>query len=674
MRLFIFFLALYIGVNAFSIPVICGILLLTLLVFAYKRFQRKRLLTIGLVTFLAGVGMFLSNSYRIFDIQKSEYKSIVSEVKDNYFLVNSGLEKFYVYEKDNQKEVGDILLIKGKKSPINFEVLESSFDFNSYLNKKGVHYELKADSILVLFSNPIKINSYKKNFLSKFDEHSRSLVKSILFASYEDGEVTGLLSSLHLVRLLSSSGIYLFLLSKFLTFLFSFFLKEKWAKGTSIFLLLVYGVFTYPKFIVIKFLALAILRWINDYLLKKKFKYLEIVSFLGIILLFINPYLGLGDSFFLSFYIPIFIYFFNASFSNLKKRRKRLFSLISIQIIFVPFILSYYHEISPLAPLFQTFFLPLTVILFILSMTSLIGIPIYNGISSFSFGLERIFKTFSPLLIKIYAPMMDIHVAFIYEVVFLLLIYFLSIRFKPIYKVILTGLITISTLYLVPIKNFVLASISFINVGQGDATLINVGSTTVLIDTGGSYKMDIATDVLIPYLKKERIYDIDLLITTHEDFDHSGGVYSLTHNFKVKQYVTDYKVFPIKIGNMTITNYNIYPELWKEDNDKSLVLGFNLMNTSVLVMGDAPKKIENKIIENSSLSCDILKVGHHGSNTSSGDSFIKAISPKVAIISCGRNNRYGHPHKEVINILNKYHVQIRRTDIEGTIKYSFFKP
>ena len=87
-------------------------------------------------------------------------------------------------------------------------------------------------------------------------------------------------------------------------------------------------------------------------------------------------------------------------------------------------------------------------------------------------------------------------------------------------------------------------------------------------------------------------------------------------------------------------------------------------------MGDAPKEIEYKIIEDYKfINCDILKVGHHGSNTSTSDAFIKYLKPKEAIISCGKNNKYGHPHKETVSTLKSNNVSIRRTDKEGTINY-----
>ena len=110
-----------------------------------------------------------------------------------------------------------------------------------------------------------------------------------------------------------------------------------------------------------------------------------------------------------------------------------------------------------------------------------------------------------------------------------------------------------------------------------------------------------------------------------------------------------------------------------EDNEKSLVIGFHNANKDFVIMGDAPISIEKEIIKHhSNVPCDILKVGHHGSNTSSSEEWIKYLTPEEAIISCGKNNKYKHPHKEVVNLLNKYKIKIHRTDLEGTIVYKQF--
>ena len=98
-----------------------------------------------------------------------------------------------------------------------------------------------------------------------------------------------------------------------------------------------------------------------------------------------------------------------------------------------------------------------------------------------------------------------------------------------------------------------------------------------------------------------------------------------------------------------------------------------MCNKDFLIMGDAPMWVEKKIIkDHPSLSCDILKVGHHGSDTSTCEEWLNHLHPKEAIISCGKNNRFGHPSSSVVSLLNKHHITIRRTDKEGTIVYKKF--
>ena len=159
-----------------------------------------------------------------------------------------------------------------------------------------------------------------------------------------------------------------------------------------------------------------------------------------------------------------------------------------------------------------------------------------------------------------------------------------------------------------------------------------------------------------------------MVIITHYDYDHYGALDDLKKTYKVNQ-VYDYSSsFPVQLGDITFNNYNYYGQDREEENDKSLVIGFNTCNKDFLIMGDAPTYIEKQIMKNErSIPCDILRVGHHGSNTSTSEEWIKFTSPEVAVISVGKNNKFGHPNKEVINVLNKYKISIRRTDLEGTI-------
>ena len=230
--------------------------------------------------------------------------------------------------------------------------------------------------------------------------------------------------------------------------------------------------------------------------------------------------------------------------------------------------------------------------------------------------------------------------------------------------------IVIFALYCLPIKNAITEEVSFVNVGQGDCCLIRDGNNTVLMDTGGLTYKDLATSSLIPYFKSKRLYKIDAVILSHEDYDHSGALESLERNFKVGNVYRSYQSFPLKIGEIEFKNYNVFYENTNDDNENSLVVGFSLLNKHFLITGDAPIEIENKIMEEfPNIPCDILKVGHHGSDTSTCAEFIEKVTPEEAIISVGKKNKYGHPSDSVQVRLDRYGVKIRRTDLEGSITY-----
>ena len=659
------FLSLFLGLNI-RYSLILGIIgILVLLIFVFRRFNKK-VASISLVFFLFGVGISFIN----IDIHKNEYQGMVVEVKDNYFVFSSSLEKMYVYEPDHFHEIGDILYIVGYKKELDFVHLESEFDFKDYLNKKGIRYQLEYKTIEVKYYNFIKVNYLRKKFLSNFDENTASVVSGLLFGVSKNSDYIDLGRDMQIVRLISSTGIYLSLIYKIINFFISkVFKRKRINEPVSVLLLTPLLIFSFPKFAVCKFFALKGLRFINCGLLKNRFSYLDILSISAIIFLILDPNLVRQDSFILCYSIPIIYLYINGSFHMKKRWAKGAFALISIYLLCLPILIKYYSEIAILSPLIQILFAPLFSFLYLLSLLSFIGTPIYGFVSNYTsliYNWLNSLGKFNPVVFT--GSISEIGIV-LYEIIFLTCLYFLSIKLKPLSKVSILVYSCFVLYFIIPFQAFK-EYVSFINVGQGDSTLICYKSTTILIDTGGSKSKDVATEVLIPYFKKQQIYKIDLLITTHDDFDHSGAVTSLMNNFNVSSYITDYQAFPLTINNVTLTNYNVYPSLWSEKNDRSLVIGFNINRKDYLVMGDAPIKIENAIMnDNKYIPCDILKVGHHGSKTSTSEKFIKFLRPKIGVISCGKNNMYHHPHNEVIAILNKYQVEIRRTDLESTITF-----
>lgn len=666
MILLLLFICFWIGLGWRYSWIIFAILAVALIIFLWRRFSKK-IAIIGLSIFLIGFGISWIN----ISFKQETYSGFVVESKDNYFILSSKCERLYVKAKENTYEIGDYLAIKGEKKELDFSVTESAFDFEEYLNKKGIRYELTYSNINVKFSNFIRMKQYKHWFLSQFDDDAKGVVSSILFSQEIDSETIGIVDDLHMARLASASGIYIYAFIAVLEYFLEKKIKEKWTKLISLGLLSFYFIFTFPRFAVLKILVISVMRWFNNYIFKKKISYPALLALSGFLFLTFDYHLAYQDGFILGYLMPILFIFIRPIYEDKKKWKQKMLSSFIVYLFFIPFELKFYNSFEPFSFANQLLFTPYFVAIAFVSLISFYGVPIYKLINWIVFPLKYIFKPFEFLKWEIYAPNLSGPLLLFYYALFVLLIYYLSIKFKPIVSTLSLVYVCFLTLYCVPIQNVMTAEVSFVNVGQGDCCLIRKQNTTILIDTGGLKYTDLAKESLIPFLKKKRIYDVDLVITTHDDYDHSGALTSLKENFIVKNYVRSSDTFPLKYDGIELINYNIYGSGSSDENENSLVIGFSLMHTSFLITGDAPISIEKKIMEdNAKIPCDVLKVGHHGSNTSTSDAFIKYLKPKEAVISVGKNNSYGHPHKSVLDILKSNGVKIKRTDELGTITYS----
>ena len=245
--------------------------------------------------------------------------------------------------------------------------------------------------------------------------------------------------------------------------------------------------------------------------------------------------------------------------------------------------------------------------------------------------------------------------------------------------------------------------IYFVDVGQGDCTLIQTPTNkSILIDGGGSEfgNFDVGESILLPYLLDRRITTIDYMLISHADSDHISGLFAIIENLNVKniiiskqgensanlktlnQLVKDknIKITIAKNGDyIQIDKYSYLEILFPEDelikdnvlNNNSIVAKFHYENFSMLFTGDIEEVAENRICEmyedTNKLNATILKVAHHGSKTSSTQRFLELVNPKIAFIGVGENNKFGHPNDEVIERLKQYTNLIYRTDECGEI-------
>lgn len=242
----------------------------------------------------------------------------------------------------------------------------------------------------------------------------------------------------------------------------------------------------------------------------------------------------------------------------------------------------------------------------------------------------------------------------------------------------------------VPERDSNLLYIEFIDVGQGDCALLKLpGGENMLIDAGdnesGKYVVD--------FIKSEGIKKLDYVIGTHPHADHIGGLDDVINNFEIgKIYMPKVtsntktfedvllaiknkgmKVEPFVTGQ-DIVDGDVYAEFispigdyYEELNDYSAVLKLTYGEKTFLFMGDAETFAEKEMLKNFNVRADVLKVGHHGSSTSSHQAFVNAVKPDVAVISVGEGNDYGHPHSKVLKRYEKRNTDILRTDLCGNI-------
>lgn len=230
--------------------------------------------------------------------------------------------------------------------------------------------------------------------------------------------------------------------------------------------------------------------------------------------------------------------------------------------------------------------------------------------------------------------------------------------------------------------------ISYLDVGQADSILINDHGTYMLIDAGNNED----GSKLVSYFKSLGISEFKYVVGTHAHEDHIGGMDDIINNFKIDNFympnaITTTATFEdvldaldknnVKLVTPTIDstftlNTALLTVLYTGTdtsnlNNTSIVLKMTYGSNNFLFMGDAPISVEKTIL-NKDIKADVLKVGHHGSQYSSSDTFLKKVNPTYAIISVGKNNDYGHPNEKTLSKLNNLNVKIYRTDESGTVK------
>lgn len=619
-----------------------------------------------------------------------EFIGIVTkyEVKEDKITIEiKAKEKLLITYKYQDKEFnnlsyGDKIKVKGTLITPSKNTNQNTFNYQKYLYYKKIYYIVEATSINKIANNHNYLYTIKNTLYQKINKlKSSNYIKTLLFCDNtlskeikESYRINGI------SHLFSVSGMHI---NFFVSIIYLYLNKITYNKRikyliTNIFIITYLILF--PSSSLLRSAVMSILYSIN-YLLKLKIKKIDILLLtLGVSLL-INPFIIYDLGYIYSYTITFFLVLSSSTLKKKNKINKIIYISLLSFLVSIPITIYNSFEINIisillniiLVPIISIIILPLTILTYIFPILDSILYLFTNTLETISLFISKINIT------KIIFPKPSLLIIVLYYIIILL-----SYQNK---KYFYLNIILLIIIYISPYLNSNFEVVMF-EVGEADCHLIKYpyNKNTILIDTGkNEYKIK---NEVIPYLKSIGIKKIDYLIITHGDEDHIGGSITLINNFQVKNVVLNKGTFTdlekeliknlnkkkipyqINISKINLSNHTIYllnNTKYNNENDNSIITYFTYQKYKFLYMGDASITTEDNLLENYNLNnISILKVGHHGSNTSSSKDFISQINPSISLISVGENNIYHHPNKEVINNLSKS--RIYRTDINNMVK------
>ena len=640
----------------------------------------------------------------VYDLEDKTFRVKVLEIikdnnKINMIVLGKELLKCTYYEDDinsfEKIELGDVIEVKGILEEPLYNTIPNTFDYKKYLYNKNIYYVLRVDTIRKLENNTSiiyymrqkisdRINKIKRtsSYLQTFILGDKSYLNDEAYTTYRDNGIS---------HLFSISGMHISLISTLLFYIIKRISYNNYVNYSIIIsLLILYTLILGMIASVLRTIIMYILFAINK-LLKLNISDIQLMLLVLVITILINPFIIYDIGFQYSYIISFTLIIFKKRISKIKNYFFR-----SLYVSFIAFMVSFpitiynFYQVNIISIPLNLIVIPfVSVIIFPLSLLTFIFPCLDNILFIFIQILEFISKYIDKLeCTKIIFSKPHLFVFIIYYIIIYLSLY----NKKNIVYFFILILLHKSVVYLE--SSF---TIMLLDVGQGDSILIRFphNNSNILIDTGGIINSDysIVVNETIPYLKSIGITSLDYLILSHGDYDHMGNAIDLVNKFKVKQVIfnnDEYNNLELElikqlqlnnimyyqgVKQLNINNNKLYflnNKDYCNENDNSSVIYTELNNHKFLFMGDAGVEVEEDLIEKYNLQdIDVLKVGHHGSKTSSSEEFINNINPKYSIISVGKNNRYGHPNKEVLENLKKS--KIYRTDKEGSIMFKIKK-
>jgi len=688
-------------------------------------------------------GKLTGTIYQIEERRDKYYNEIYVDtdyfLSENNYFKTRGRVLLRVYDKNIVFKYGDKIeaetVLKKPDLPGNF----GAFNYRQYLIRKKIYIigNIYQDQIKVIgSSNKVNLFAVIKNIRSKisqkidaiYDIPAKALVKAIITGERDEisNELIKVFQDAGIIHILAISGLHVGILASIIYFILKI-IPERLIKRNIRFIIMIvllvgFAIMTGLRPSVSRATLMFIII-LGANIFNRPYHVYNSLILTAIIILFFQPLLLFDAGFLLSFVVTFFIIFLSPVIENKiyfmpEYVSKPLSVSVAAWLGSIPLTAYFFYQVSIISILANIIVIPFISIILIIALatilfsflplsmiTSFLALLNESLISVFLF-IGRIFSTMPISYKNIAQP--EIFMIILYYMVVIVFFYAASLwseynthEKKNMFWLIATMLWIFSIFILFPYPK--LLEVHFINVGQGDCIYVKTpDDKNIIIDGGGTPydDYDVGLNVLLPYLRRKGIREIDLMVLTHPDLDHLEGLIPVLEEMRVMTVIERkveynnevYNKFHSQIQESDYTEYYnvkagdyirlsdetelfiLYPPKKIDFIDKnnfnnySIVLKLRYKKIDFLFTGDIEKAAEINLLSywNDFLKSDILKVAHHGSKSSSSELFIEKVQPQVAVISVGQN-LFGHPHQEVIDNLNNNDCKLYRTDQNGTV-------
>jgi|GEM_PF-886869 len=763
--LFTFFLAFFAGciisslgyINFYIMPPL--LILLSLLFFTNRRSSLAVLLTALIATMLLSayeyhIAASRQSSFKSLDGKTAVVQGTVASVpedtgygkklllKDLYLMRNSKTfkshEKVQLYiDKNIELQFGDQVELKARFESIAKKRNFGDFDFDGYYKSKDIYMKAYGMEVVRtaqqkggLFATLLhKCNQKIRNTIfTALPQNEAALLYGILTGSKSeiDPEVKQVFSLTGLAHILSVSGLHIGFLVLLLTTVLKPFKLCKRAQSITILVIAAFYILLIgaPVPAVRALLMLAVM--LGGTILGKQYDLNASASFAAILLLLYNPLLIHDPGYIISFACIFSISFLHSPINAALKFlpswfRSSLALSMAVWLGITPVLIYYFNYVSFINILLNVFAVPLAFLITLAGFVGVITGLLLPGIALFVFAasyylIKLLYLISEKALLFPFAgmniPSLSLYWYIIYYFFLLMLVEafwkYRSLSFKRSYEAVGAAALCLAVLINLMQNNAM--TVNFIDVGQGDCSVIQTAhGKVIVVDGGGSADWqkdtyDIGEKVTVPALRRLGIWRVDTLIVTHVHDDHIGGAVAILESYKVNQVILpasdrygegefdsashqklmtickekSIPVIYLQSGSAIATDKDVKltvlapqkPYLKNTDSDvnnNSLVFKLSYKDFDALFTGDIQQEAEQRLL-NEDISCDVLKIAHHGSPYSTIAKFVKQAEPEFSIISVGEKNNYGHPSKEVIERLETVESQVYRTDISGAVR------